>query len=441
MLTDHLWLRYSDNLEKEVLQLEDEGRTVTDEMIKKTNEIVAMEAGNAKEAAAIAFFDYVKATSPENNTCEPSDLKSIQDLAKGNAVTGYTKDDALLNKVLGGWLGRASGCLLGKPVECWKRERILGLKAAIEGEREYYGGYMLFGNDTAINEKFEMDKNGSWIDLIKCMPEDDDTNYTVIGMRVIEKYGRDFDTWSIAECWLCDLPILHTCTAERVAYRNIVTGKLPPESAVYCNPMREWIGAQIRADAFGYANPGDCKTAADMAWRDASMTHVKNGIYGEMWVAAMIAKAFVCDDIKEVIRAGLNEIPPQSRLHVNVEKVIGQYESGMSWKKALELIHEQWDENDFHHWCHTVANAMIVVAALLWGEKDLEKTISIAVMAALDTDCNGATSGSVLGVMLGAKALPENWIKPMNNTLITGVDGIGKITFTELAERCMKLIV
>ena len=160
------------------------------------------------------------------------------------------------------------------------------------------------------------------------MPEDDDTNYTLIALKLVEQYGRDFTPDDAAENWLMNLPLLHLCTAERVAYINLAQSVFPPKSALYRNPYREWIGAQIRGDLFGYICPGDMETAAEMAWRDASISHVKNGIYGEMWIASMLAKAAVNDDMPTIIRSGMKQIPKKSRLYEELAEILSRFESG-----------------------------------------------------------------------------------------------------------------
>jgi hypothetical protein len=49
--------------------------------------------------------------------------------------------------------------------------------------------------------------------------------------------------------------------------------------------------------------------------------------------------------------------------------------------------------------------------------ESFERTITIAVQLGYDTDCNGATVGSVIGLVLGANVLPEKWTRPLNDTL------------------------
>lgn len=266
------------------------------------------------------------------------------------------------------------------------------------------------------------------------MPEDDDMNYTVIGMAVMKAHGRDFTPEHMAEFWMTNLPIWHTCSAERAAYRNFAQNIEPPASAIVRNPFREWIGAQIRADFFGYAAMGRPELAADFAFRDASISHVKNGIYGEMWVAAMIAAAAVVSDVKEVIEIGLSEIPKKSRLTKAVKEVIKWYDSGIDAEAAIKRIHKRWDEKYVHHWCHTISNAQIVTIGLLWGKKNFGKSICLAVQACFDTDCNGATVGSIIGMMIGAKKLPKKWIGPLNNKLQTGISGYQLVKISKLAK-------
>ena len=114
----------------------------------------------------------------------------------------------------------------------------------------------------------------------------------------------------------------------------------PFSSATWLNAYREWIGAQIRADFFGWAAPGRPERAAEWAWRDACISHVKNGIYGEMWVAAMLAAAWTTDDVEKIIRAGLGEIPAKSRLAAEIHKVLGWKRDGWTFGQAIDQIQD-----------------------------------------------------------------------------------------------------
>jgi ADP-ribosylglycohydrolase len=77
--------------------------------------------------------------------------------------------------------------------------------------------------------------------------------------------------------------------------------------------------------------------------------------------------------------------------------------------------------------------------ALLWGELDFSRSVGLAVEAGLDTDCNGATVGSVVGTLIGAGAVPEHWVAPLNDTLETIVAGPSTLRISELAARTCEL--
>jgi ADP-ribosylglycohydrolase len=111
----------------------------------------------------------------------------------------------------------------------------------------------------------------------------------------------------------------------------------------------------------------------------------------------------------------------------------------LTWEDAIERLHQRYDEKNPHHWCHTIPNAMICAIALLWGERDLAKTIGIAVSAGFDTDCNGATTGSIIGMLHGARQLPSAWTAPLNDGLKSGIDGFGQVKISELAQRTADL--
>ena len=337
-------------------------------------------------------------------------------------------------------MGRICGCLLGKTVEGMRTDELIPL---LEQSDNYPMHRYIRASDVTADMKenyrfFKERQEIFFADQVSFMPFDDDMNYVVMAQRLIEKYGRNFTPYDVSQEWLRLQPMTSYFTAEAVAYRNFFSGIQPPDSAVCQNPFRELIGAQIRGDYFGYINPGRPQAAAELAWRDASISHVKNGIYGEMFVAAMLAVAAVKRDIREIIRGGMAQIPATSRLYQHLERVLEWHDSGISQKECFDRIHQEWDEYTLYGWCHTISNAMIVAAALLYGEGDYGKSICLAVQTGFDTDCNGATVGSVLGMRGGMASIPEEWTEPVHGTLQTTIFGMDKAAVKELAELTMR---
>lgn len=401
--------------------------------------VAGLENGEYKAQAAEILYQIVSEAPMREDYSyrEPSTLDEIRALRKPHFFEkkGYGNKEALYEKILGAWYGRICGCILGKPAEGTRsRELTQFLKDA--------GNYPMYRYICRPDIKYKSTIRTSCLaDEMAFAPWDDDTNYVVLAQILIEKYGRDFTPRNVMELWVASQPMPSYYTAEKVALLNFIRGYQPPYSAIYQNPHREWIGAQIRGDYFGYINPGDPEKAAEMAWRDASISHVKNGIYGEMFVSAMLACAAVTDDIKDIILGGLAEIPSTSRLYASVMRLVHRYDEGISGEEAFADIHAVWDDYDAHDWCHTISNALIVVAALLYGGGDYGKSICMAVETGFDTDCNGATVGSILGMMLGEKGIPEYWKAPTHGILDTTIAGAEKSEIKILAEKTMKHIL
>ncbi|MCC5839671.1 MAG: ADP-ribosylglycohydrolase family protein [Opitutales bacterium] len=394
-------------------------------------------------AEAVALVDRVQTLPLRKDFCfvEPDDLAAIRKERPPeiNRPSWSGNRDLFEEKLHGGLLGRICGCMLGKPVESWTRKSI-EVTARLTGNWPL-SDYLRMPTEeeqkkiAAENPShyFRKPSPGVLRGTIDGMVIDDDINYTALGFVLVDQFGPDFTRQDVATAWCGYLPILHTCTAERVAYRNFVNNVLPPLSATYRNPYREWIGAQIRADYFGYANPGNPERAAEWAWRDASISHTRNGIYGEMWVAAMLAAAYVETDWPTIIEAGLAQIPARCRLASDIREILAARRGGQSWTAVINHIHTRWQETSHHDWCHTNSNAQVVVAALLYGNDQYGETISKAVMAGFDTDCNGATCGSLWGVVHGLTALPEQWTSPMNDIVRTGVTKYPRTSISHLA--------
>jgi hypothetical protein len=436
----HPWESYFCDLPIEYQQSIEEGLDI-EEYKEVFDAVSKLPKTEMKMKLADVLFDIVINANIREGYAydEPSELDAIKALRGEGVALPAVDEETLEKKVHGAWMGRICGCLLGKPLEGYRTDVLI---PALKATDNYPLHRYIVKADASdeMKEKYNFHANWCYADQIDGMPVDDDTNYIVLGQKIIDDFGRDFNSYNVSGEWMGAQQKGAYCTAERAAYCNFVAGFLPPDSAIYKNPYREWIGAQIRGDYYGYINPGDPDTAADMAFRDASISHIKNGIYGEMFASAMIAAAAATDDMKTVIKAGISMIPKTSRLFESVSDVLKGYESGVSKDDCFADIHKRWDEHTQHGWCHTIPNAMIVAAALLYGEGDYSKSICMAVETGFDTDCNGATVGSVVGMAKGIDSIGENWTAPIKDTLHTCVFGRETVVISEAVKHTMEHI-
>ncbi|MDZ4858616.1 MAG: ADP-ribosylglycohydrolase family protein, partial [Candidatus Hydrogenedentes bacterium] len=197
-------------------------------------------------------------------------------------------------------------------------------------------------------------------------------------------------------------------------------------------PYQEWIGADIRADAWGYACAGWPERAAEMAFRDAFLSHRGNGVYGAMFFAATIAAAFVVELPLAALRIGLTEIPQDCRLAGDVRWAMRIAPRLKTWRDAHNAVAKRFDGM---HLVHTNNNACLTIFALLLGRNDFTKTIGPCVAMGYDNDCNAATAGSILGAVVGLDHIPEHWWKPFGNRAATYLSGVRAFRNDEIVRR------
>ena len=206
----------------------------------------------------------------------------------------------------------------------------------------------------------------------------------------------------MAKAWLKRLPIAYT--AEDIALKNLKTGIPALEAGAHANPFMEWIGADIRSDPWGYLAPGNPELAAEMAYRDAYLSHRRQGIYGAMFFAAAISAAFAVDDSLEALRIGLTEIPAECLLAQHVRWALAEAPHISTYQQARQAVDERFPGMSG---AHTINNACLTIFGLTIGKTDFTRVIGETVAMGLDNDCTAATAGSICGAILG-----KDWHPP-----------------------------
>ena len=363
---------------------------------------------------------------------EPVTFRKIQACMHPDRPSGLIRELTLeeaTSRARAAFLSRVCGCVLGKPLE------INPTLAQIRGVLEPIGAWPLrdyvpeAANDHVagvVGKRTGLHR--SWGETVKerirYVAPDDDLNYTIIGMLVLERFGLGYTREDLLKVWLENLPVEMTFGPERriLAYgamSSLSRGARPEvdEWASLLNPSDEKCGAMIRADAYGYAAAGDPALAAELAFRDASMTHRRTGVYGAMFAAAAIATAFVADSPDEVCRTALMFVPQESRFHEIAADCLEVVGAAEDWLEAYQEINARYGQ--YGH-CTIYQETGFLMNALRFAS-DVGDGICKAVSQGADTDCYGATAGSIIGALLGPGALDPRWVAPFRDEIRTNL--------------------
>lgn len=301
--------------------------------------------------------------------------------------------EVLLDKVKGGWAGQTFGCTYGGPTEFKFNGRMIPDSVSIPWTTGYCKWW--FEHDSGLYDDIYMDL--TFVDMF-------------------EKHGFDVSQDTIARAFAhADYKLWH---ANQVARYNILNGIPAPQSGHWKNnPHADDIDFQIEADFAGLMAPGMPNTASELCDKVGHIMCYGDGWYGGVYVAAMYTLAFVSDDIDFVVEEALKTIPEQSDYHKCISDVIRWSRKNENWQDTWRLIHDKWT-NEIS--CpkslkrpvsiDAKVNSAYVVMGLLYGRKDMERTIDVSTRCGNDSDCNPATAAGILGTMLGYSNIPTKWI-------------------------------
>ena len=189
------------------------------------------------------------------------------------------------DKVMGCWAGKNIGGVLGAPFECTR-----GVT-----EVDFYTQ-----------------------DLSMGPPPNDDLDLQIVWLAAVERYGRNVNASILGDYWLSY--IIPNWVEYGTGKANLRAGLVPPMSGFVDNPYKDSCGCFIRSEIWACLCPGNPELAARYAYEDASVDHADEGLYGEIFFAALQSAAFVESDMRRLIEIGLSYVPEDSFLTRAVER-------------------------------------------------------------------------------------------------------------------------
>ena len=289
-------------------------------------------------------------------------------------------------KVMGCWLGKAVGGTLGMPFE--------GMDGPFDFDFYHPVPTGMVPND-------DLDLQVVWACLLDGM-ENPEVSRTLFSKAWKNNINFPWDEYG-------------------ACIRNLREGIEPPLSGSFDNWFINGMGAAIRSEIWACLAPGNPKLAAAYAYEDACLDHAEQGLWAEVWLAAMQAAAFVETDINRIVEIGFEHIPADAEIRAAIEDTYRWWGDSRDWKKVrLQILGKYGHEN----FTNVTENMAFTLLALLDGNGDFSRSICTANNCGKDTDCTAATVGALLGI-LNPEGIDERWLKPIGRDLILSKEIVG----------------
>jgi len=322
--------------------------------------------------------------------------------------------DEYRSKVLGCWLGKNIGGTLGAPFE-------------------WYRGV----NDVTY---YTQELGGNPL-------PNDDLDIQLLWLIMLEEQGIHVNSSLMAEYWQSFVsPFWAEYGNAKI---NMQAGLIPPYTGMRNNYFKDSCGAFIRSEIWACIAPGNPRLAVRYAYEDASLDHGDGeGMYAEIFCAAMESAAFLVHDPATLIDIGLSYIPETCGIAKAVRCVVDMYHQGKPWLEARDEVLRQFRGSVFFCDMSRISqddidkgladgkmgwdapsNIGILIIGLLYGEGDFDKSLCITVNCGEDTDCTAATLGSLFGIMHGVESIPEKWVQPIGRGIKTACLNIGDLGY------------
>ncbi len=314
------------------------------------------------------------------------------------------------DKLLGCWLGKNAGGTLGAPFE-WQRQ---------------------VNRVTFYTQEL---KDGA-------LPNDD-LDIQLLWLIALEERGLDLNARTLADYWC--LYVTPHWAEYGIAKINLRAGLPPPLSGAHRNAYRHSCGSFIRSEIWAAIAPGLPAVAARYAYEDAILDHGNGeGVYAEVFMAALESAAFVAPDLRTAIEVGLSYLPADCGVAAAVRTALECFDGGQPWLESRDevlrrhrgrLTAPQVSADDRAKGFATgvqgydaPSNIGLTLIGLLYGGADFGQTLCVAVNCGEDTDCTAASAGAVWGILHGARKMPPKWLDPIGRGIKTVCLNVGDLS-------------